>query len=281
MESSLSSILSGEAAQPEAAEVQQPVETQEVQQEVEQEAGTGEEQTGTPPEQPQKDDPLDKARKGLEAAAAAERRKRQEAEQALAAARQELEAFRRQSQPQQTQTQHQERDTDPKPLRSQFETEDEWLDARDAWRDRQREQEAKAKQEQEREQTLRQKSESIMAEAMTLEGFSLEAFARVPVTDAMYDAILESEAAPRLVHYLQQNPAEATRISALSAAKQIAEMTRIEDKLKEAPKEEGDKPEPKDKPQLPNTLTQARDTRGRFSEGKGYDGPTPLNAILK
>lgn len=267
MDSSLDSVLNGQVEtpqteQPQAEEVVQdaPV-TQE-------ETTTGEE-AGTPPE-PKQDDPLEKHRKGLEQAAAAERKRRQEAEQRAQALEQELKALR---QPQQFQPQ----DDDPKPQRAQFETEDQWLDARDAWRDRQQ-QKAWHQQEQQRAQlAMKEKTESIFAEAMKLPGFDLQAFVRLPVPQAMANAILDSEAAPQLVHFLTANPGEAYRIAGLSETRQVKELARIEDRLTATPKEE---PEAhKEKPRLPESLTQTRDARGRF-DSKTYDGPTPLNSIL-
>lgn len=266
MESSLDSVLSGQA------ETQQPEQTPEVQTpevETEQVEATGE-QAGTPPET-QKDDPLDRHRKGLEQAAAAERKRRQEAEQRAQALEQELKALR---QPQAFPTQTE----DPKPQRTQFETEDAWLDARDEWRDRQREKQWRQQEQARAEQTLKTKTESIFAEAMKLPGFDMQAFVRLPVPQAMADAILDSDSAPQLVHWLTANPGEAYRIAALSESRQHKELARIEDRLTATPKKE-ETPEPKEKPRLPETLTQERDARGRFE--KAHDGPTPLSAILK
>lgn len=268
--SSLDSVLSGQAApevveQPASAETPPP----EVQ---EPEAATGEE-AGTPPET-QKDDPLEKHRKGLEAAASAERKRRQEAEQRAQALEQQLRAL------QQPQPTHQVQQTPdiPKPQRSQFETEDEWLDARDAWRDQVRERQAVQQRQAQAEFVRSQKTQSIFAEAMKLPGFDLQAFHRLPVPEPMADAILESDAAPQLVHFLTANPDEAYRIAGLSPARQIKELTRIEDKLTASPQQQA-QPETKEKPRLPESLTQARDARGRFEPA--YSGPTPLTSILK
>lgn len=270
MDNSLSSILSEEA--PAEEEAIQPVETQ--QEATDTGEAKGEEQT-TPPVAEQKDDHLEKARKGLEAAAKAERERRQAAEARAEAAERkarELEMQYRQPKPTpQPQTE------DAKPLRSQFQTEDEWLDARDAWRDRERERETiRARQEQaERERVTR--TESALAEAQKIEGFDLQAFMRVPVSEPMADAILDSDAPGKLVHYLQQNPDEATRIAQMpSTARQIAALARIEDKLSAEP--DAPTPEKKAPPELPQTLTQARNAKGQFEPA--YSGPTPLNAIL-
>lgn len=277
----LENILSGEqsTATEAAPEQTTTAETQEPDQGATTEAqqSTGE-QTGAPPE-PQKEDPLEKHSKGLEAAAAAERKrrqeaesKRQEAEARAQALQQELEALRRPQQPQRQQD-------EAKPLRSQFETEDEWLDARDAWRDQQRERQSAETRRAEAERKLYDTTEAIYAQAQALPGFDRAAFDALPLTQPLVEGLIESEQPAELMHFMAANPAEVARIAKLSATAQIKEIARIEDRLK-APKAEATEPEPKDKPQLPNTLTQARDTRGRFDKA-GYDGPTPLNAILK
>ena len=279
MDTSLDSILSNEAPTTTEATPQPQAETPTPEVVNEEQGATGDEVPGSPPEQA-KDDPLEKHRKGLEAAAAAERKKRQDAEARAEAAERrarELETLQQQRQqppPQQTQT------DDPKPLRSQFETEDEWLDARDAWRDRSREREAEARKAKEQQEALYAKTEGIYAQAQALEGFDRAAFDRLPLTKPIVEALIESEQAPKLMHYMASNPAEVVRIAGLSATKQYQELARIEDKLNAAPKaeESEEDDEAKAKPKLPQTLTQARNAKGRFEPA--YSGPTPLNAIL-
>jgi hypothetical protein len=272
MESNLDSILSGEPESNEEVQTEQPAQAEQQGQETEEQQGTGEKEAGSPPEK-QKDEPLDRHRKGLEAAALAERTKRQALERELQQLREQMQR----PQPQPPQVQQQQQEEDPKPLRAHFETEDEWLDARDGWRDRQQ---AKAQQEaqaQRAQEELRTKVETVIAKAMAMEGFDLQAFSRVPVSDPMMEAILDSEVPEKLVHFLQANPEEATRIHALPNSRQIKELARIEDRLAEP---EPEQPPVKERPQLPKTLTEARDSRGRFTKD-AYEGPTPLNAILK
>jgi hypothetical protein len=265
MENSLESILSGNPAPTEEAQPER--EAPEV---VEQESG--EENTGTPPEQPQKDDPLEKHRKGLEAAAAAERKKRQDAEARAEAAERRARELEQRQQPQR----HTEQADDPKPLRQQFQTEDEWLDARDEWRDRQRERATAMERAQQEQKAIFEKTESIYAQAQALEGFDRAAFDALPLTKPLVEALIDSDNAPALMRFMAANPAEVKRIAALSNPRQVAELTRIEDRLAATTEEPEEQPEPK-KP-LPKTLTQARDARGRYEPA--YSGPTPLNAIL-
>lgn len=237
----------------------------------EQEQTTGEE-AGTPPE-PQKEDPLEKHRKGLEAAAAAERKKRQDAEARAEAAERRAQALEQQyRQP----PQQPKQEATDKPLREQFASEDDWLDARDQWRDQQRERQAKEAKELEQAKTMYEKTEGIYAKAQALEGFDRAAFDRLPLTQPIVRALIESDHAPELMRFMSSNPDEVGRIAGLSDTRQIAELARIEDKLNAAPP--APPKEEKPRPQLPETLTQARDARGRFEPA--YDGPTPLNAIL-
>lgn len=269
--SSLESVLTGEVTAPQVTE---PTQTQEVVQEqvTEQVQEATGEQTGTPPEAKQ-DDPLEKHRKGLEAAAAAERKRRQEAESRAEAAERRARELEQQFQRPKVETQGEK----PKPVRADFQSEDEWMEAVLDWRDEQRAAAWQAQQAQQAQLAKVERTQSIFVEAQKLPGFDIQAFARLPVTEKMADAILESEASAHLVHFLTANPAEAYRIAALPETRQIKELTRIEDKLTATPAR--DDPEAKDKPRLPETLTQTRNAKGQFD--KAYDGPTPLNSILK
>jgi hypothetical protein len=271
--SNLESILGGQAAAPapEVTETPAPetVETQPEQQERAQ-ATTGEQ--AAPPAEPQKDDPLEKAQKGLAAATKAERERRQAAEARAQQLERELHALRTPPAPPPAR----QTDDADKPLREQFASEDEWLDARDEWRDRKNQRHAAEVKAQEQARTLYQKTESIYAQAQALEGFDRLAFDRLPLTRPIVEALVESDHAPALMHYMASNPEDVARIAGLSDTRQIAELARIEDKLNAAPPPPP--PEEKAKPQLPQTLTTSRNAKGQFEPA--YSGPTPLNAIL-
>jgi hypothetical protein len=270
--SSLSSILSDEPS--DTGEVtEQPVETQAPQVEEPKAEDTGE-VTGAPPE-PQKEDNLEKARKGLEAAAKAERERRQAAEARAEAAERRAQALEQQYRQPPQPPQQQQPDADPKPARAQFESEDDWLDARDAWRDRRREREATIQKAQREAEDMYVKTESIYAQAQALEGFNRAAFDALPLTKPMVEALIDSDHAPALMQFMSANPAEVARIGELPTARQIKEIARIEDRLSAAPKVE---PTPKEKPVLPETLTQARNAKGQYEPA--YSGPTPLDAVL-
>lgn len=161
------------------------------------------------------------------------------------------------------------------PARDRFESETEWLNACFEWRDHKQAKEREHYQRQQAELQRRQKTESVLTQAMTLDGFDMHQFMALPVPEAMAEAILDSDSAPQLVHWLTTNPDECRRIASLSGVKQIKELDRLENKLKAPP------PQPQkqqEAPRLPETLTQERDARGRFQP---QNGPTPLSAILK
>jgi hypothetical protein len=63
-----------------------------------------------------------------------------------------------------------------------------------------------------------------------------------PMTQVMFDVILESEVGPNLLYHLAKNPDEAERIAHLSPARQAAEIGKLEDKLAQQLK---DPPKPK------------------------------------
>lgn len=264
MENSLDSILSNTVETP-AAEVTAP---EVPEQTTAQEPTTGEEVAASPAAEP-KDDPLEKHRKGLEAAATAERKRRQDAEARSQQLERELHALRNPPPPPQRQ------EVSDKPLREQYASEDDWLDARDEWRDKQTAQEAAEAKAQEQAKTLYEKTESIYAKAQALEGFDRMAFDRLPLTQPIVEALVDSDNAPALMVFMASHPEDVARIAGLPKTRQIAELTRIEDKLSATPPTP---PVEKEKPQLPETLTQARNAKGQFEPA--YSGPTPLNAIL-
>jgi hypothetical protein len=274
MDNSLSSILSEEATETETETVASLPETAERTEAEHVEEVTGEETA--PPAEAQKDDPLEKHRKGLEAAATAERKRRQDAEARADAAERRARELEQQHQ-RAVQQQTQQVQTGQEPTREQFATDAEYVRAlvrheRETQRAEEQRQ-AEVEQQQRHEYEVRVKSEKVIAEASAIPGFNLAEFANVPVSQPMMDAILESEMPGKLVHFLQTQPEEAKRIADMqSPARQIAALARIEDKLSAEPEET------REKPQLPKTLTQARNAQGQFEPA--YSGPTPLNAIL-
>lgn len=122
-----------------------------------------------------------------------------------------------------------------KPLRAHYATEDQWLDARDAWRDEQRENQAKAASQREQQKTTYEKTERIYAEAQKLPGFDREAFDDLAkeghLTAKMVEALMESDHAAKLMHHMAANPAEMERIAKLPGSRQVIELGKLEDKV--------------------------------------------------
>lgn len=226
---------------------------------------TGEEVAAPPAEV--KEDP--KAR-GIEAALIAERRRRQELEHRL----QQL----TQPKPQEVQQPKGE----PQP--ADFQTYEAYLaelaryNADQRWEERQRthaEQE-KQKAEQARQQDMERAAFERIAQGQAkypdFDAVINEGLAPF-LTPALHEAIVTAEGGHEVAYFLGKNPVEAARISQLSERAQARELGRLEERLLA----QAAKPP---KPTIPQTLTQARDTRGQFA-ARPDNEPTSLDAILR
>lgn len=272
MDSNLESILSEQATETtesteQAAETTQATETQDAATET-----TGEQETATPAEQ-HRDDPLDKASQGLKAAAVAERQKRQDAERRAQEAAQRAQVLEQQLHALQR-PQQQEQGEDAKPLRSQFQTEDAWLDARDAWRDRQQEKATQEHHARERATFLQRTAEETVKRGQEqFQDFDavINAGLGPVLTPVLQQTLFLSDRGHEVAYHLGKNPQEAQRVARMPPLMLARELALIEAKLTAAPQET--------RRELPETLTQARNAKGQFSE-RAYSGPTPLDAIL-
>ncbi len=139
-----------------------------------------------------------------------------------------------------------QRAQDAAPNRDQFESYEEYLEARADWRADQKVKAALAEVESRQQRAVQdmsqqqqvQRFQSQLAEARkTLPDFEkvMDAADEVPITQAMRDAILESEVGALLTYHLAKHPGEASRISQLSATAQIKALGRIEAGLTAAP----------------------------------------------
>lgn len=250
-DNNLGSILSGQPSEPEVVETPEP--------EI---VDTGE-QTSAPPAEPQ-EDPVEKHRKGLEAAVMAERRKRQELEARLA----QLE------QPKQPEPKSLER-----PKRDAYASQEEYEDALLEYGDKRRDHRDRETRQQEEQRKHAETMQRTVDEVVTKGQQKYADFDAVInsglgpyLSPVMHQALLESEQAHEVAYWLGKNPAEAARVSQLPPPRMLIELGRIETKLSAAPVPP--------KPSIPQTLTQARDTRGQFSKETTYDGPTPLDDVL-
>ena len=99
-------------------------------------------------------------------------------------------------------------------------------------------------QQQQQAKSLAQKTESIYAEAEKLPGFDRDAFDELPLTRSIVEALIDSDAAAKLMHHLAANPAEVERIAKLSPARQAAEIGKLETKVTAAPPKTSNNPDP-------------------------------------
>lgn len=129
---------------------------------------------------------------------------------------------------------------DGKPRREQFASEDEWLDARDVWRDRQREMQTRQQRAEETARTIATKTEKLYAQAEKLPGFDRLAFDEALETPGLAPvtlrALVDSEVAPQLMAHFASNVGEVERIAKLSPERQAVELGKLEVKLQAAPK---------------------------------------------
>lgn len=107
----------------------------------------------------------------------------------------------------------------------------------DAYVERIVEERLQRRTQQEKLQTIAEKTDSYYAKAEKLPGFDREVFDSLPLTPTIAQTIAESDAdvAPKLMAYLCENQEEAERISKLPAARQAAELGKLEARVSEAP----------------------------------------------
>lgn len=243
------------------------VQTEQVQ--TEQIAETTGEQAATPAET--QDDPLEKHRKGLEAAAAAERRKRQEAEQREAAANAKLEQLLRQQQPKPAE------EGAPDPNDYQDNPQEYWrLLARYEARQELRAEQVRLKQEQERQQAQSRQaqfqeaaSKAVMAGQAEFQDFDTVVNSGLApfMTPVMQQALVLTQGGHKIAYHLGKNPLEAARIAQLDPMSMLIELGELRTKVTNPTRQP-----------IPQTLTQTRDARGQFKPAD--DGPPSLEAIL-
>lgn len=78
--------------------------------------------------------------------------------------------------------------------------------------------------------------DDVLAKAEALGDFDTEDFLEsTPLSQALAEEILESPIGDKLCHYLYKNPEEAERLAELSPRRQLVELGKIEDKLKQKP----------------------------------------------
>lgn len=223
---------------------------------------TGE--VSAPPAEPQREEPEDARRKGLEAAVLAERRKRQQLEEQLA-------QFQQQQQPQKQEA------APPDPNAYQDNPQEYWRllaryearqELQSAIKEQQQQAQATAAQRQQQERARRvndvvTKGQLKYADFDPVINTGLAPF----LTPQLHEKLATSEAGHDVAYWLGKNPIEANRVAQLTGDDLVRALTRIEDRLT-APQ----------KPSIPTTLTTARDARGQFQAPQS--GLTSLHDIL-
>jgi signal recognition particle GTPase len=140
-----------------------------------------------------------------------------------------------------------------KPESSEFESYDAYLDAVTEWKVEQRfktERERFQKESSEREKQQRQREafsnfeERANKAREKYEDFDAVITSRFPVTEAMTEALLESDSGPEIIYYLGNNPQEAARIAKLSPYAAAREIGKLEAKLPELTKATSAAPAP-------------------------------------
>jgi hypothetical protein len=151
------------------------------------------------------------------------------------------------------------------PKREDFESYEDYLDARSDWRDEQR----RAKdqpQRQAQEQPKRDDPQAAIAADWTKRETAFKATARDyedvvepfvtedigAFSDLARRHIVESDHGPRLLYYLAKNEAEAERIADLKPARQVAALAEIEDKIASQPERRQSNAPPPIKPVTPS-----------------------------
>lgn len=123
-----------------------------------------------------------------------------------------------------------------RPTRSQFGSDDDYVEAMTDWKMGQRDNYAKQEQAQQQQRNISTKTDSIYAEAQKIPGFDREAFDELPLTPAIAAALVDSDIPAKLMHYMAANPDEIAKIAGLSPARQAAAIGKLEDKVSAAPK---------------------------------------------
>lgn len=164
---------------------------------------------------------------------------------------------------------------DGKPARRQGEPDDDYLERLTDWKLEQRELRAAAQKQQERAQTLAKKTDGYYADAEKLgDDFDRDAFDE-HLTKPIAESLVESDNAPRLMHYLGANVEEMQRISQLSDTRQKTELGKLEARLEAEAKAAAEK-KPLERSKAPQALEPVKG-----GGAKGAPDPSDVGAWIK
>lgn len=133
---------------------------------------------------------------------------------------------------------------DDKPTRSQYADEEAYFEALTDWKLERRDRAQRQEQAQQATRSITDKTESIYAQAAKIDGFDRDEFEALPLTPVIAQAIVESDAAPKLMAWMSANADEVERIARLSPARQAAEIGKLEERVSKAPVRTTSAPDP-------------------------------------
>lgn len=84
--------------------------------------------------------------------------------------------------------------------------------------------------------TFDSKAADLRADLEETDGFEIAKWDKLPISDAMALAIVDSDVGAKLAQHLYAHPTEAERIFALAPARQAAEIGKLEERLSTVPK---------------------------------------------
>jgi hypothetical protein len=125
--------------------------------------------------------------------------------------------------------------TEGKPQLAQFSDPEQYAEAVSNWKLEQMTHQQRAAQAQQSQGEFNSKRDDLMAELEDADGFDQRKFDKLPISRTMAEAIVDSDQGVKLTVHLVNHPEEASRIAALSPARQAAELGKLEAKLSATP----------------------------------------------
>lgn len=214
---------------------------------------------------------LTRARKEAEARAEAERVRREELEAKLAAMQGQA--------PQQSDTTPQAAQDDAEPQPHEYQDAFEYAKALAKWSSDQavkrvKAEEAERKAAEQRNQVISTWAERIKAAKAEMPDFDdMVTSSEVQVTDAVREAILESEVGPRILYHLAENPELGKKLAGMSVTAQLREIGKLEGRFEAAAPSPSPAPTPAvPKPRAAAPITPIRAAVAGAAAEIGSDG---------
>jgi hypothetical protein len=122
---------------------------------------------------------------------------------------------------------------DDRPRREAFASDDEYFDKLTDWKLEQRDSRQKASTQMEQQRSMSERTEKIYAEAEKLSGMDRDDLDEVvgKFTPVIAQALVESDVSAKLLTHMASHPEDLQRITALSPARQAAEIGKLETRL--------------------------------------------------